>query len=541
MMLQVKPSGIIVHPSNSHFELVDQSAISKLGVTKIPSKAFNQRNPGILILHLYSSQCRNLMPCLMPLFHPKENAAITKSHVSHLLGLHRRWYRTYRLDWAGQLATIDVLPEEMILEMFHFFKLACGNSSSEWQKEWHKLAHVCKRWRTIIFASQHILDLRLLCTPKTSIEMTLDLWPAFPVVVQYACGWLSPDDRDKITTVLQRNDRVCEINLDLYHPLSEKESQIMQETFPLLECFTLCSWQAENPVLPNTFLNGSAPRLNVLHLYGIDFPALPRFLSSACDLVDLLLDRISSAGYLSPEALAGGLSATPRLKTLSLNFARATSHPNPMDTPPPSSGRITLSALIDITFNGPCRYLEDLLSRISAPSLKCAKIQFVGQPCVDISQLSQFLGRVKSQRLPNTAKAVLYLPDTCIYLPRLGAGALQASSPNTTSKWLSLSITFRARFDLFQICQQLSPFLSSVRTLDIHTSSCQPDEDFSQWLGIFYSFSRVERLHITGSSAPKVAHALQIEMAADLLPALRELTLDPYTHVSNTFSHQYKS
>ena len=57
--------------------------------------------------------------------------------------------------------------------------------------------------------------------------MTLDLWPAFPIV-QYAYGSLSPDDRDKITTMLQQNDRICEIGLDLYHPLSEKESRIMQ-------------------------------------------------------------------------------------------------------------------------------------------------------------------------------------------------------------------------------------------------------------------------------------------------------------------------
>ncbi|KAN0134394.1 hypothetical protein V8E53_007892 [Lactarius tabidus] len=444
-----------------------------------------------------------------------------------------------------QLSTVEYLPEEMVLEMFHFCKLAC-EKSSEWQKEWHNLAHVCRQWRTIIFASQHTLDLRLLCTPETSLETTLELWPAFPLVVQYAWGRLSPDDRDKITAVLQQNDRVCEINLDLYHPLSEKESQMMQETFPLLERFTLCSWQAKNPVLPSTLLNGSAPRLNVLHLYGTDFPALPQFLSSACDLVDLLLDRISSAGYISPEALVGGLSATPRLKTLFLTFACGASHPNPRNTPPPSSGRIILSALIDMTFDGPCHYLEDLLSRISAPSLKRAKVQFVDQLSVDISQLSQFLGRVESQRLPDTAQAVLYLPDTLIYFPGSGVGALSANPPNTSSEWLSLSVSVQARFNLFQlnqICQQLSPFFSGVRVLDIHTSSCQPGEDLSQWLGIFHSFSSVERLHITGISAPKVAHALQIdsaEMVANVLPALRELTLDPYTRVSKTFFHRYE-
>ena len=433
----------------------------------------------------------------------------------------------------------------MILEMFQFYKLACGPDSSEWQKEWHKLAHVCRRWRTIIFASQHGLDLRLLCTPKTSIEMTLDLWPTFPIVVQYAYGSLSPDDRDNITTVLQQNDRICEIDLDLYHPLSENESRIMQETFPLLECLTLCSWQGENLVLPDTFLNGSAPHLSALHLYGIDFPALPQFLSSASDLVDLLLHRIPSTGSLSSEALARGLSAAPRLKTLSLKITPATTHPNPRNAPPSSSGHLILSALINLDLEGPCHYLEDLLSRISAPSLERATIQFVvDQPSFDISRLAQFLCRVESQRSPDAAQVILNLPDTFVYLSPSGAEALSASLPNTSSEWLSLDLTFQAPFELFQmnqICQQLSPFLSGVRALDINTAYCQLDNNLL-W-EIFHSFSRVERLYVSGISAPKIASALQFDsaiMATNVLPALREFTLDPGMDDLTSFSLRYE-
>jgi hypothetical protein len=74
--------------------------------------------------------------------------------------------------------TIEVLPEELILEIFYFYKLACCRSygrPKEWEWEWHKLTHVCRKWRTVVFASQQRLDLRLLCTPKTSIQQTLDL------------------------------------------------------------------------------------------------------------------------------------------------------------------------------------------------------------------------------------------------------------------------------------------------------------------------------------------------------------------------------
>ena len=440
---------------------------------------------------------------------------------------------THWLDWAGQFSTIEVLPEEMVLEIFYFYKLACMNNQlSEWQCKWHNLAHVCRRWRTIIFASQHRLDLRLLCTPKTSVKSTLDLWPAFPIAVQYHSGSLFPDDRDKLTAVLQQPNRLCEINVDLCYPLSGTEFQLLQGTFPLLESFILCSWQSESPVLPNTFLSGCAPRLNCLHLFGIAFPALPQLLSSANDLVDLLLHRIPSTGYISPEALVGGLSATPRLKMLTLHFAPPTSRLNPgstpWNTPPPSSGRIILPALIQLIFNGPCNYLEDLLSRISAPSLKHAKIDFFDQPSFDISQLFQFLGRVESQKLPDGAQAILYLPDAFVYHSRSGA---QSKHLLDTSEFFSLSLTCQLCFTMFQvnhICQQLSPLLYNVRTLDIHMS-VQPlgsDEDLRDLLHLF---NRVEQLHITGSSIPDVARVQQLvsaEMAADMLPALREHTVD---------------
>jgi hypothetical protein len=91
--------------------------------------------------------------------------------------------------------TIEVLPEELILEIFYFYKLACRRSyggPKEWEWEWHKLAHVCRKWRTVVFASQRRLDLRLLCTTKTSIQQTLDLWPAFPIIVKHTWsldGW----------------------------------------------------------------------------------------------------------------------------------------------------------------------------------------------------------------------------------------------------------------------------------------------------------------------------------------------------------------
>ncbi len=160
---------------------------------------------------------------------------------------------------GSQILDDKVLPEELILETFYFHKLAYESGSCEWQWRWHKLAYVCRRWRIIIFASQHRLDLRLLCTPKTSIKQKLDLWPPFPIIVRNdADTYHLFDGWNNIIAALQQRDRVCEIDLILHGPQSKKVSQIMQESFPLLDRLALQGWDSRSTVCPSTFLGGSA-------------------------------------------------------------------------------------------------------------------------------------------------------------------------------------------------------------------------------------------------------------------------------------------
>ena len=171
----------------------------------------------------------------------------------------------------------------------------------------------------------------------------------------------------------------------------------------------------------------------------------------------MTLSIFPSTGYILPEALVGGLSATPRLKTLSLRFASATTHLKPRSNPLASSGRITTSTLLHLTFECLCNYIEDILSRINAPSLKCAKIEYFDQLSFNISQFSQFLCRVESQRSPDGAQAILSLPDTFVCPPWLG---VLSGGLSDTPKWFSLVLTYQSRLELLQmiqIRQQMSP------------------------------------------------------------------------------------
>jgi hypothetical protein len=429
---------------------------------------------------------------------------------------------------AGKSSTVEVLPEDVLLEIFDFYKLASATLS--WG--WLQLTHVCRRWRSIVFASQCRLGLQLLCTYETPVKKTLDCWPTIPIVVRnkgsaktLQLQTPSPGDEESIVTALQHRDRVCEIDLVLQGSLPEKVSHIMQEPFPLLESLALKSCDCAL-ALPSTFLGGSSPRLRVLHLDVIPFPELPLFLSSASNLVDLQLERIPSPGYFSPEALVAGLSSTMHLETLRLVFASPTFHLSPSS----SSGRVVLPSLTNFTFRGSCDYSEDFLSRISTPSLQRALIGFFNQPSLNVLQLAHFLGRTEPQRLPDGAELLLHRDGISLVLTR---SEVLPGDPSRSSEWLRLYVCFgQSGLDvspMTQICQQISPFLSSVRNFDIITHSPEYDGDPAQWLGLFRAFSGVEKLHVTWGSVPDIARALQLvtaEIAVDMLPALRELKLD---------------
>ena len=113
------------------------------------------------------------------------------------------------VDWCdvGQV-TIDTLSDDALLYVFDF----CVAQAPE-AETWHSLVHVCRRWRTLVFASPRRLNLRIACTNKTSIRKKLDIWPALPIVVSGDC--YSTSGTNKIKAALKLNDRVCQITVFL--------------------------------------------------------------------------------------------------------------------------------------------------------------------------------------------------------------------------------------------------------------------------------------------------------------------------------------
>jgi hypothetical protein len=194
-----------------------------------------------------------------------------------------------RTDQVYPPVTFDALPGDVLLEIFDFY-LALMN----FVDAWHSLVHVCKWWRSIVFASPHRLRLQLLCTDKRPVQNMLDIWPELPIVISCGRGASKLQDADNILAALKKHNRVRKIYVDnMANSFSEKiRAMEMEDPFPVLTSLQLHSTQINAPALPDSFLGGSTPQLQILSLDGIPFPALPNLLLTTRDIVQLHLWNI---------------------------------------------------------------------------------------------------------------------------------------------------------------------------------------------------------------------------------------------------------
>jgi hypothetical protein len=221
-----------------------------------------------------------------------------------------------------------------------------------------------------VLVSPRRLDLTLFCTYGTPVRKHLGSLPPFPVIVDYLTysHLVSPalNHEDDIMAALEHPDRVRSIKLAVTSYLLGIVAPVMHETFPALTTLWLSSKDRDAAVLPDGFLSGPAPHLWQIFLEGITVPALPSFLSSANNLVDLQLKNIPQSGYISPEVMVPSLAALKRLDNLCIWFKAPISRLQLRS--PPGSTRHLLS-LVTFKFHGSSDYLEHLLAQIDTPQL----------------------------------------------------------------------------------------------------------------------------------------------------------------------------
>ena len=196
------------------------------------------------------------------------------------------------------------------------------------------------------------------CSPKTLTRDGLDVWPALPLIIEGDLALSSSN----IVAALEQSDRVCRV----YLPLTNQVLTPMQVPFPKLTVLQLWS-NDETPVIPDSFLGGSAPRLQYLNMNSIPFPGLPKLLLSATHLTHLHLDCIPHSGYISPQAMVTPLSVLSSLRTLYLRFQSPQSRPDWESPSLPPPRRPILPALIERC----CRILRGTRDPHRHPSTRC--------------------------------------------------------------------------------------------------------------------------------------------------------------------------
>jgi hypothetical protein len=429
----------------------------------------------------------------------------------------------------------DTLPDEALLVIFDHYvcNIRFKEESQKVEKAWQSLAHVCRRWRCIVFESPRRLDLRLVCTGRTPARDRLDVWPTLPLIIQ--CDGNKDPIRsvDNIIAALERTDRVCRIDLgNVWTSNMEIFLAAMQQPFPELTNLFLWPNDETVPVIPDSFLGGSAPRLEHLLLSSIPFPGLPKLLLSATHLVTLHLYSIPHSGYFTPDTIATAFSMLTSLDHLRLEFISTRSCPDRASRRPPPSTRSVLPVLTKFWFKGVSKYLEELVARIDAPQLNYLTITVFDDIIFDTTQLIQFIRRTPN--LKAFEKADIELRDYAAMVKF----SLQAS-PSRDEGYLSLGILCkgldRQLLYLRRVCTSFMPPLSTLEDLYVSKDpgsqlDWQDNIDNEPWLELLRPFSAVKNLYLAGKSASRVASVLQelvegrtLEVLPMILPTLQNI------------------
>jgi hypothetical protein len=107
----------------------------------------------------------------------------------------------------------------------------------------------------------------------------MDIWPALPILI---LGHVSEELVDDAVAGLEHvnSDRISQINLNFSSQIENlriaKLWKAMQVPFPeLVALYLSFGCLSHEPVVPDSFLGGSAPRLRFLKLNRMPFPGLP--------------------------------------------------------------------------------------------------------------------------------------------------------------------------------------------------------------------------------------------------------------------------
>ena len=411
-----------------------------------------------------------------------------------------------------------MLPDDVLIEIFNCYRYS----------DWQTLVHVCRRWRSIVFGSPRHLNLQLFCTDTTPVRDMLDIWPALPLHILLS-GY-NRTGMDNIVAALECADRVGGISL-LHARTQSLELEIflaaLQQPFPELTYMYLRPNDKTVPVVPDSFLGGSAPRLEYLELHGIPFPGLPKLLLSATHLVTLRLYDIPHSGYFSPDVMGVALLMLTSLEYLSLEFESPRSSPDQARQHSPPSTRSVLPVLIYFSFKGVSEYLNDLVACFDASRLNTLDITFFDDTIFDTPQLVRFISHTPIWKAFEKAYITFYYQVAVVDFSSQTSrdGELREFKVQILCEGLNRQVS-----SLEQVCTSCMPPLSILEDLYIDDYYSKRNESIlnRRCLEILRPFMAVKNLFLSEAFASHIAPALQMlaeDGTTDVLPALQKIFL----------------
>jgi hypothetical protein len=353
----------------------------------------------------------------------------------------------------------------------------------------------------------------------------MDVWPASPLLIQ---GRVTETSVDNVIAELEHSDRICQISLHC-----DTDSQIekfwtaMQVPFPELVNLYLSYEDLSGPVLPDSLLGGSAPRLRYLALEAIPFPGLPNLLLSATHLVILDLRDIPHSGYISPEAMVTCLSLLTSLERLDLQFNSPQSCPDQESRRPPPPTRSILPALTKFWFKGVNEYLEDLVSWIDTPRLYLLWITFFNDIDFNTPELNQFISRTPELGAYNEARLIFHSQEALVRLSQLQpVRSVQVRILCQVSDWQLSSLAQICTFSLHLFLTMENLYIDEDLDSPPHWKD---DIENTEWLDLLLPFTAVKNLYLSKRFSSRITPAL-LELTrgrtTEVLPALQNVLVE---------------
>ena len=428
--------------------------------------------------------------------------------------------------------SIDILPDEALLEIFSFYLV----EKSKHIEPWIPLVHVCRRWRSIIFASPRRLDVRVFYTPNRPVKGMLSIWPNLPIqilVIRYQSSrW---QGESNVVAALEHADRICRIELDGPCFQLEQILPAMQKPLPALASLAIgCSdydYQQAMPLIPEAFLGGSAQHLRSCNLLAVEFPGIWRLLLTANHLVTLGLWNIPDSMHTSPEEMTTCLSTMPHLESLSIAFQPPQSlhnRPDQPNSPLSPLTRVVLPSLTKFQFQLMSECIEDFVSRIDVPLLDKFDITFFDQPVFDTPRLHDFLTRIENSEAHSRGN-VAFGPSCIKFGLELGPLSFELA---ILCRGIGRQVSSMA-----QLCSSSLYLPSALERLDIRGSHLVPlwyrqddvEDSDPQLLDLFRPFTGLKDLRLSGGIVQHYALALRElarERLTEVLPELQNLFIE---------------